>query len=243
MKRTDGGCFEQHALVKLKGVTNDLGIMVVYRSPNSSVTNDASLCQLVKELRRQFCLVGDFNFPGIKWGTGRSDAKGRAFYEELEENFLIQHVNEVTHTSGNILNQVISEDENLVESVDHEGRLGKSDHKMVMVTLRMEMGDADDPSKSRDYGRANFEEMRKEMREIDWERSLNQAGVDESWCFLKGVLDRLVEKWVPWKRKRGRWNAPRWMNSDIRKSVNAKKGAWKRWKQSGREEDKSEYKR
>ena len=57
-------------------------------------------------------LVGDFNFPGIRWGTGRSDAKGRSFYEEMEENFLIQHVVEPTHTSGNILDLVISKDEN-----------------------------------------------------------------------------------------------------------------------------------
>ena len=84
-----GGCFEQHALVKLKGERNDLGIVVVYRSPNSSANNDASLCDLVKDLRGQFCLVGDFNFPGIKWGTGRSDAKGRPFYEEMSSIWLL----------------------------------------------------------------------------------------------------------------------------------------------------------
>ena len=51
-----------------------------------------------------------------------------------------------------------------MEGVEHEGRLGKSDHEMLMITLRTEMGDADDPTKSRDYGRANFEEMRKGMK-------------------------------------------------------------------------------
>ena len=232
-----------YALVKLKGERNDLGIVVVYRSPNSSANNDASLCDLVKDLRGQFCLVGDFNFPGIKWGTGRSDAKGRPFYEEMEENFLIQHVDEATHISGNVLDLVISKDENLVESVEHEGRLGKSDHEILMITLRTEVGNADDPTKSRDFGRANYKEMRKEMGEIDWENSLRETGVEEAWSILKGVLDHLVEKWVPWKRKKGRLNAPRWMNSEIRSSVNAKKGAWKRWKRSGRDEDKREYKK
>ena len=67
--------------------------------------------------------------------------------------------------------------------------------------------------------------------------------MEESWCIIKGVIDSLVEKWVPWKRKRGRRNKPRWMNGEIQKAVKAKKTAWKRWKRSGTEEDKKEYKK
>ena len=36
------------------------------------------------------------------------------FYEEVEENFLVQHVDESTHTSSNILDLVLSKDEPLV---------------------------------------------------------------------------------------------------------------------------------
>ena len=49
-RETVGSCFEQHALIKLKGEKSDMGINIVYRSPNSSATNDASLCQLVKDI-------------------------------------------------------------------------------------------------------------------------------------------------------------------------------------------------
>ena len=235
------GCFEQYALVKLKAENCDLGIHVIYRSPNSTGNNDASLCELVKGIQNTDVLIGDFNFPGIQWATGRTDAKSRAFYEEMEENFLIQHVNEATHKGGNILDLVISKNEQLVENVEHEGRLGKSDHELIMATLRLKMVVPDIPTARRNYSRANYDEMRNEMREVDWEIILDQTGVEECWCIIKDFLNELVDKWVPWsKEKKGRVS-PRWMNAEVRKLVTNKKKAWNRWKRSGREEEKEEY--
>ena len=240
-KEKTGGCFEQHALVRMRGKNGDLGINILYRSPNSSSANDASLCEILRELRGPFVLIGDINYPGIQWESGRADAKSRLFYEEMEDNFFTQHVDKPTHKSGNILDLVISRDENLVESVEYEGRLGKSDHEMLMVTLRMEIEVPSIPANSRDYNRANYVEMRKEMRNVNWEEKLNQSGVEETWCILKRTLDQMVDKWVPWRRKSGRHNVPRWMNNEIRTAVTKKKKAWRKWKESRRDEDKREY--
>ena len=236
------GCFEQCALVKLRGRKSNLGIYIIYRSPNSSSSNDASLCDLVKEIQGSTVIIGDFNYPGIRWTAGTSDAKSRAFYEELEDNFFIQHVDEPTHKSGNILDLILSKDENIIDNVEHEGRLGKSDHEMLMVTMRLETIEAVVPTNSRDYDRGNFVEMRKEMKAVAWDDCLDQVGVEESWSIIRGKLEQLVEKWVPWRRKkRGGGRAPKWMNQEIRKSINDKKAAWKRWKRTGREEDRKDY--
>ena len=51
----------------------------------------------------------------------------------------------------------------------------------------------------------------------------------------------MVDKWVPWRRKSGRHNVPRWMNNEIRTAVTKKKKAWRKWKESRRDEDKREY--
>ena len=53
------GFFEQRALVKLRTKKGDLGIYVIYRSPNSSSNNDASLCELVREMRESDVLIGE----------------------------------------------------------------------------------------------------------------------------------------------------------------------------------------
>ena len=145
------GCFEQCASLMIKAMNHDIGIHIIYRSPNSSSDNDASLCDLIKGLRGSYILIGDFNFPGIRWATGRTDAKSRAFYKVFEDNFLIQHVDEPTHTSGNTLDLVISKDDDMVESIEYEGRLGKSDHEMLMVTMRLKTVGGAKTADSRNY--------------------------------------------------------------------------------------------
>ena len=77
-----------------------------------------------------FVIVGDMNFPDIKWRTGSSGAKGRRFMETVEDKFLTQHVDDATHDSGNILDLIISSNEELVRDVEMIGKLGKSDHAM-----------------------------------------------------------------------------------------------------------------
>ena len=238
-KEAVGGCFEQCAFIKIRGRRCNLGIGVVYRSPNSSSNNDASLCEMIKEMRGKYVLVGDFNFPGIRWETGRCDAKSRAFFEVLEDNFLVQHVSEPTHKSGNLLDLVISTDEDMVEGVECEGRLGKSDHEMLMVTTRVKALNVATESKIRDYNRANYTEMRKEMREESWS-SIDHTDVNESWSIIRNRLQKLVVDWVPWRRRRGK-NIPKWMNGEIRRLVTEKKKAWRKWKKSGKEEDRRNY--
>lgn len=236
------GCFEQCASLKLKGKRQELGIHIIYRSPNSSSDNDASLCDMIRALKGSYILIGDFNFPGIRWETGRTDAKSRAFYEVIEDCFLSQHVDEQTHISGNILDLVISKDENMVDSVDYEGRLGKSDHEMLMVTMRLKTADGARSAASRNYDRADYGEMQREMGQVRWEEVLRDMDVEECWSTIKRFHDNLVAKWVPWRRKRRGKVPPKWMNDDIRKSVTEKRRAWKQWKKSGREEDKASYK-
>ena len=150
----------QCVCVRLRGRSHDIGIYVVYRSPNSSIANDEMLCSLMKELRGNFVMVGDFNYPGIRWTTGGSDAKSRAFYEILIEKGLTQHVEIPTHINGNILDLLISSDEEMVQCVDVEGRLGKSDHEMIVATIGFNPIMSHKNEFTRNYRKANFTEMR-----------------------------------------------------------------------------------
>ena len=64
----------QCVCVKLKGRSGDISVFVMYRSPNSSRENDEALCALMTKMKGRFVIVGDLNFPGIRWVTGGSDA-------------------------------------------------------------------------------------------------------------------------------------------------------------------------
>ena len=154
------GSFFQCACIKIKGKNRELAVYVIYRSPNSSRANDEALCSLMRQMRGNCLVLGDFNFPGIQWATGSSDAKGRDFLEVLEDGYMIQHVDEATHISGNILDLVITKDEGLIQSVKMEGRLGKSDHELMLIEARMEAGKRNDVVMVHNYAKADYDAMR-----------------------------------------------------------------------------------
>ena len=239
-KKLDGS-FCQCAGVKLKGRNSNLGIYVVYRSPNSSRENDEALCALVRQLSGRFVLIGDFNFPGIRWSMGGSDAKGRAFYDTVEDKHMTQHVEESTHISGNVLDLVLSSDESIVRDVRMEGRLATSDHELIESELVLEVGLSQSSDKVRDYGRGDFIEMRQRIGNIPWEHELTDLGVEECWAFIKHEIFDMIEALVPMKRKKS-VRAPPWLDGEVKKAIKEKKKAWNKWKRTRKEEEKREYK-
>ena len=236
------GDFCQCVSVKLKGRDGDLSIIVVYRSPNSSRENDDCLCALMNGIQGRSVVVGDFNFPGIRWGTGGSDAKGRAFLDTLEDNYMVQHVEEPTHISGNVLDLIISNDANLIQEVRMEGRLASSDHEMIEAEVILEAETRHGNEPQRDYSKGKYQDMRRCLANVSWEEELEDRGVEESWSFIKQLLLEMTEKYVPLKRKRSK-RSPPWMNGEVKKAIREKKRAWNNWKRTRREEDKIEYKR
>ena len=240
-EKVEGG-FCQCVCLKMRGSNRELAVFVVYRSPNSTRENDDALCTLMKEMRGRFVIVGDINFPGIRWATGGSDARGRAFYETVEDGYMIQHVEEPTHISGNLLDLVISSDEDVVRSVEMEGRLAKSDHEMIGVDLLLDIKTGQPTEHVRNYARGNYIEMRRQMKDIRWVQELENLGVEECWHFIKCKMATMTEALVPMKRKR-RVDAPPWMDGEVRKMITAKKKAWNKWKRTRSEADGIVYKR
>ena len=203
--------------------------------------NDEKLCNIVKALKGHFVMVGDFNYPGIRWETGGSDAKSRLFYDAFVDGCLTQHVEVPTHISGNILDLVITGDDEVVNCVDVGGRLGKSDHEMITVAINTDLLCNDKDEYVRDYKKANYREMRGRITSINWFDVFSERSVEECWSFLKTVLNELIDSFVPLKRKRNAM-APLWLDKEVKVAVREKKKAWDKWKKTKKEEEKKAYK-
>ena len=113
--------FNQCAAVNIKLEKKELAVLIIYRSPNSNKDNDDKLCNWVKEISGQCILIGDFNYPGIDWSNGRSDAKGRAFYETIQDKFMEQQIDDGTHVSGHTLDLILTNENELVRDVKTDG--------------------------------------------------------------------------------------------------------------------------
>ena len=118
-------------MIGIKRNNRDLRVVAVYRSQNSTKPNDDELCEWVAKMNGLYVIIGDFNLPDIRWQTGCAGAKGRRFLETMKDKFLTQHVQTATHDSGNILDLVISIEEDLVRDIEMIGKIGKSDHVIM----------------------------------------------------------------------------------------------------------------
>ena len=164
--------FNQCAALKIKSRGEDTTIYVVYRSPNSSQNNDDDLANWVKQMRGQVVMIGDFNFPDIDWSTGTTGTRGRNFYEATQEAFMEQHVCGSTHRSGNVLDLILCNRENMVTEVKAEGRLGKSDHDIMSFDICLETNEKSKQRMSLNFAKAKFAEMRESAQKIDWNEEL-----------------------------------------------------------------------
>ena len=82
----------------------------MYRSPISSEENDGALnlvmgkmCSLAPGRFSHICVVGDFNFPRIRWSATHTtpvESKEAKFIDIIEECYLYQHTNGPTRCRG-----------------------------------------------------------------------------------------------------------------------------------------------
>ena len=114
----------------------------IYRSPNSTQTDDINLCKelerLVSDVKKDIIIVGDFNFPEIDWDSCYSVNKSfgnTAILNTFHKLLLLQHVNFPTRARGtdtpHLLDLVITDD-NIIQKIEPLAPLGK---KAIMQYL------------------------------------------------------------------------------------------------------------
>ena len=114
-----------------------------------------------------------------------------------------QHVHEATHRSGNTLDLILCDQENMISEVSTEGRMGKSDHDIVAFKLCVTKEKSTNQCMLPNYGRAIFDEIRIEMVE--------GKSVNENWILVRDKMKKFMSELIPMKKKRG-LDEPQWMD-------------------------------
>ena len=227
--------------VKVRSEGGETAVFTVYRSPNSSLANDHKLNEWIDSLTGNFLLVGDFNYPRIDWLNCVCDGKGNDFLEMIDRKFIAQHVEGGTHISGNKLDLVLSSYENMVIDVTKEGRLGSSDHEILMCALQINVNMGASKTRRRDWRKADFGQMR-QLLDLNWERELEGIFTNEMWVEIRDKIKEAMNLCIPWKNVNGR-KKPVWMTRNILNQISKKKKLWKKFKESRTEKDRKAYKK
>jgi hypothetical protein len=179
----------------------------------------------VKNISSNSILIGDFNLPGIDWVRGTATSGAREFLDVIHESFLDQLVTFHTQIKGNILDLVLTNARELIETVMAEGRLGKSDHEMIKIVLSDGQQGKKKVGGGHDWSRADWALMKNELANLDLYEQLADLNTEQTWSRIKTVLDDLVLKFVP-QRKQRHPGKPLWMNREISRVLGRKRRLW-----------------
>ena len=218
----------------------------IYRSPNSSPENNSKLNDIIGEAcaaNTKVLVLGDFNYKEINWELGVAVCSethpATKFLDCIQEKYLSQHVDKPTRfrqdQTPSTLDLVLSNTENLVQTIQHEAPLGKSDHTVLIVEL-------DIPSQStaltdkHNFYKGDYSKMKANLQQVDWKDLTENKSVDAAWTSCIKVVNDEVEKHVP-KSSKSTSRREVWMTRETDNAISEKRRTWNRFQKTQNNSD------
>ena len=234
--------FHQYVSFKIISIEIPINLVLVYRPPSSGKENIQKLCQMLRNLPRNSIVIGDINLPHIDWsGGGAADAQGRELYNTVLQESLAQLILFPTHDKGNVLDLLITNMANNIISVYDDGKLGKSDHCILMTEIAIQKVRSRGPKKATNWTKADFPGIKSYLASIDWNTLMENKSAEEAWEMLKETINSATEKFVP-KSTVKKDTEPKWINRELIKLIRQKKRAWRIFKLHNTAESRDNYK-
>ena len=211
-----------------------------YRPPNKNDFSELAVFMESKDNDEDIFLCGDFNLPDIDWLSksvkkhSKRPSLHTAFLDTLAEHGLVQHVREPTHRAGNILDLVLSNNQNMITDIIVEP--GLSDHYAIRFTgvnPTLKLLATPRPTHNRPY--YLFDKVDKdslEPRFASIEREIcslasKNSPIETVWaCLCNGISDIMND--IPQASRKGKPKS--WMNRTCLHIVRRRKRAYSSWK-------------
>ena len=180
----------------------------IYRSPNSTPENTVKLNSLIEKAEgteyTHLLIVGDFNYPTIDWeNEATRNKQEEEFLESCRNAYLHQHVLRPTRgrirQASNILDLVLTREEETVTDLAYHSPLGKSDHACLHFKLRYPKEKSSTERKIFMYHRGDYQSMKDEFNMINWDRDLNGKTPEEMYQVLSERYHSACQNHIPTK--------------------------------------------
>ena len=221
-------------------------IGIIYRPPGQSVATDNELYEQLADIccENETVIFGDFNLPIRRWGDPLNSHTGHSLYTNLLESSLYQLVEQPTR-GENILDLVLTTNENVVGNVKVGPEFSSSDHRVITFSIQGNKSRVkESKEKVPDYQRANYRKLRNIIAQNDWSELSGNISINEAWLIFTSNLNKAVDASVPLRNRRSIINSkPKWWNTEIKNSLIAKKRAFQKFKLTQLNNDKIEHDR
>lgn len=162
-------------------------ITLVYRSPNCDRSSFHNALIYVSDVLKEDAdsvVLGDFNFPTIKWTTTTLQSlygSAREFHQFCVRNSLDQLVVFPTHNL-NILDLVLTNNANIVQDLKVLIPFSTSDHRTVSFTLVSCHAKPNTRSVYRDYKNADYTAICNHLICVNWRELLKDCKTSDE-CY------------------------------------------------------------
>lgn len=179
-----------------------------YRPPGASCQQFAQLTTFLETVQCDHIILGgDFNLPGLDWGSSNFLAGGAtgglytAFFEFMHENSLHQLVTDPSRNddTGNVLDLLLCDAPNIISNIC--ALPGISDHNVIVAdaTFRNVCVSKKAPRTVYAYNRANYAALNLALESYfpTFDTLADELNGEELWGVLKKKLFELRAKFVP----------------------------------------------
>ena len=237
--------FSENKIISIKFRNNkSLLVACLYRSESGTRENNSNMLKLIKEIAKMKqtykLVVGDLNYKMIDWENWQTPKPETSEEHQLinciQDIYWHQHVTSPTRyregVEPSLLDLILTNDEHLVEKLEHLSPLGKSDHSMLSFEMKIKDTSNYQPRTVFNYDKGNYGNMIKDLS-IDWQTEFSQCGQDttKQWELLKSKIKSSQKNHIPTYQtsenhylKKGK--IP--LNEDIRKEIRKKHRCWQR---------------
>ena len=247
--------FQEHVVVSTRLHGNDtLVIGAVYRSPSSDDENNEKLISLLEEITGRKAshtvIVGDFNYGDIDWEmgiAGNINGPSQAFVDGVRDCFLYQKVDKATRQRGDdrptLLDLVLINQEDWIDSIKHESPLGLSDHAVLTFEVTGSLRNQVKSTKRYCFNQADYDILRKELS-VNWKNILDGKNTEEMWQEIERRIKQAQGKAVPLKEyHKGKIKGRVPLDNETVKLIRKKHRAWQRFIETRSQEKLSEFRR
>jgi len=141
-----------------------------------------------------------------------------------------------------ILDLVLLYEKSFVFKMEHLAPIGNSDHETLSIVLNAKTDKSKLSLEKYNYNKANYEILRKEVEEVDWEFEMKSCSVNELWNRLITILKGFKEKFIPRFKSAENDEVP-WLNNSIKKMIKKRNNVYKRFSKSGHTYFKIKYRK
>lgn len=225
-----GELFNESLWCEIQTGSDKTLVGICYRNPLTTEGEDDDLRKIMDKISKEVVVImGDFNFSGINWDNmDGSNIRENKFIECVQDNFLTQHVQQATR-GHNVLDLVITSEENLIENLEVKEPFGTSDHCIItwdLITLKTDQTNKGS-QKFYNYFRADYAKIIEWAKLQNWNEIIKGENIDDDWNRFKTVIEEIVDKNIPLRKLRKK-KYP-WVTNNVIKCRRAKNKAWAKY--------------